>query len=201
MPERLQRVAGKLAERHQIKIRPLDLKQFKAEVARVRMLYNAAWDANWGNIPMTDAEFDDLAKQLKPVVVPELVLFAEVRGELAGFALALPDLNVALRHMHGSLFPSAGRRRCGTAGRSTPRGSSRWACCRSFVSPARRSCCTWRSTRTRRRAALRTAKHRGSSRTTSSCARRSRTSAATRTRPTDSTTRRSGHRPPADLRS
>ena len=105
VPERLARVAGRLAERHQIKIRPLDLKQFKAEVARVRMLYNAAWDANWGNIPMTDAEFDDLAKQLKPVVVPELVLFAEVRGELAGFALALPDLNVALRHMNGRLFP------------------------------------------------------------------------------------------------
>jgi GNAT superfamily N-acetyltransferase len=69
------------------------------------MLYNAAWEANWGNIPMTDAEFDDLAKQLKPVVVPELVLFAEVRGELAGFALALPDLNAALRHMNGRLLP------------------------------------------------------------------------------------------------
>ena len=105
VPERLTRISERLAARHQIKIRNLDMKQFAAEVDRVRMLYNTAWDANWGNIPMTDAEFDDLAKQLKPVVVPELVLFAEVRGELAGFALALPDMNVALRHMNGRLLP------------------------------------------------------------------------------------------------
>src|SRR6202035_4044906 len=60
---------------------------------------------NWGNVPMTDAEFADLAKQLKPVVAPALVLFAEVRGQLAGFALALPNLHVALRHMNGRLLP------------------------------------------------------------------------------------------------
>jgi GNAT superfamily N-acetyltransferase len=105
LPDRLARIGDRLAARNQITIRTLDMKQFTAEVDRVRMLYNAAWEANWGNIPMTDAEFDDLAKQLKPVVRPELVLFAEVRGELAGFALALPDLNVALRHMNGHLLP------------------------------------------------------------------------------------------------
>jgi GNAT superfamily N-acetyltransferase len=54
---------------------------------------------------MTDAEFSHMAKQFKPVAVPEMVLFAYVRGELAGFALALPDLNVALRHMNGRLLP------------------------------------------------------------------------------------------------
>jgi GNAT superfamily N-acetyltransferase len=46
-----------------------------------------------------------MAKQLKPVVEPKLVVFAEVDGELAGFGLALPDFNVALKHMKGSLFP------------------------------------------------------------------------------------------------
>jgi GNAT superfamily N-acetyltransferase len=105
LPERLVRVEARLAARHQITIRTLDMKQFTKEVERVRTLYNAAWSANWGNVPMTDAEFDDLAKQLKPVVMPDLVQFASVRGELAGFALALPDLNVALRHMNGRLLP------------------------------------------------------------------------------------------------
>ena len=77
-------MADALAERHEIMIRALNMKHFEAEVARIRCLYNAAWEANWGNIPMTDAEFTHMAKQLKPVVVPELVLFAEVRGKLAG---------------------------------------------------------------------------------------------------------------------
>ena len=81
------------------------MKDFNAEVGRIRELYNKGWEANWGNVPMTDAEFAHMAKQLKPVAVPEMVLFAYVRGTLAGFALALPDLNVALRHMNGRLLP------------------------------------------------------------------------------------------------
>src|SRR5581483_2155257 len=105
VPERIARVADRLAQRHQITVRPLNMKDFDADVERIRTLYNAGWEANWGNVPMTDAEFAHLAKQLKPVAVPDLVVFAYVRGELAGFALALPDLNVALKHMKGRLLP------------------------------------------------------------------------------------------------
>ncbi len=105
VPERVSRLADALAVRHQITIRPLDMKDFNAEVGRIRELYNKGWEANWGNVPMSDAEFAHMAKQLKPVAVPEMVLFAYVRGTLAGFALALPDLNVALRHMNGRLLP------------------------------------------------------------------------------------------------
>lgn len=55
---------------------------------------------------MTEAEIDHLAKDLKPVIVPELVVFAEREGELIGFAVALPDLNVALKtNPSGRLFP------------------------------------------------------------------------------------------------
>jgi GNAT superfamily N-acetyltransferase len=104
-PERVTRMAEALAARHQITIRTLDMKDFDAEVGRIRELYNKGWEANWGNVPMSDAEFAHMAKQLKPVAVPEMVLFAYVRGTLAGFTLALPDLNVALRHMGGRLLP------------------------------------------------------------------------------------------------
>ena len=34
-----------------------------------------------------------------------MIVFADIGGELAGFGLALPDLNVALKKMNGSLFP------------------------------------------------------------------------------------------------
>lgn len=105
IPERVERLAGTLAARHEITLRMLDMKRFDEEVERIRALYNEGWEANWGNVPMTDAEFKHMAKQLKPVAVPELVVFAYVRGKLAGFALALPDLNVALRHMNGRLLP------------------------------------------------------------------------------------------------
>ena len=103
--ERLMRVADKLRERYKVRLRTLDKKNFWNDVALVRRIYNEAWQNNWGHIPMTEAELDYMAKQLKPVVEPALVVFAEVDGELAGFGLALPDLNVALKQMNGSLFP------------------------------------------------------------------------------------------------
>ncbi len=103
--ERLLRMAGKLQRRYGVSIRTLDKKNFWNEVALVRKVYNEAWQDNWGHIPMTEAELDYMARQLKPVVNPDLVVFAEVEGELAGFGLALPDLNVVLKKMNGSLFP------------------------------------------------------------------------------------------------
>jgi len=69
-------------------------------------MYNSAWERNWGFVPMTDDEIDHLAKQLKPVVVPELVVFAERDGKTIGFAAAVPDFNIALkRNPSGRLFP------------------------------------------------------------------------------------------------
>ena len=105
-PERFLRVARRVAERAGITLRPLDKKRFAAEVELVKALYNKAWEKNWGFVPLTNAEIDHLAKQLKPIVVPDLVVFAERRGEVIGFGVALPDFNVALLHNRsGRLFP------------------------------------------------------------------------------------------------
>jgi GNAT superfamily N-acetyltransferase len=106
IPERLVRGAQLVAERKGIALRPLDMKRFGVEVELVKRLYNQVWEKNWGFVPLSDAEIDHLAKQLKPVVVPDLVCFAEARGETIGFAASLPDLNVALkRNPSGRLFP------------------------------------------------------------------------------------------------
>jgi GNAT superfamily N-acetyltransferase len=106
LPERLVRGAKLIAERKNITLRKIDMKEFDAEVDRLKLVYNSAWEKNWGFVPMTDAEIDHLAKELKPVVVPELVVFAECKGQIIGFAVALPDLNVALKtNPSGRLFP------------------------------------------------------------------------------------------------
>jgi hypothetical protein len=104
--EKLKRVSEIVKKREGISFRTLDMKNFKKEVALIRDLYNKAWQYNWGAVPMTDAEFDALAKDLKPVVVPELVIIAEYKGEPIGFSLSLPDLNIALKHnRNGYLLP------------------------------------------------------------------------------------------------
>jgi GNAT superfamily N-acetyltransferase len=105
-PERVARAADVLAKRKGITLRPFNMKRFKEEVELIKKLYNDAWEKNWGFVAMTDAEIDHLAKQLKPVVIPDLIVFAEKDGQTVGFAVALPDMNVALKkNPSGRLFP------------------------------------------------------------------------------------------------
>ncbi len=106
VPERLTRAVQLIGERQGVTLRALDMRQFTAEVERVKELYNAAWEKNWGFVPMTEHEIDHLARQFRPVVVPDLVPMAEKDGQVIGFALALPDLNQVFRtNRNGRLLP------------------------------------------------------------------------------------------------
>ena len=107
-PASLDRLA-KLAERTSrreldLVCRPADLKRFDAEAARIRDIYNSAWADNWGFVPASDAEFAALAKELRPLVDPDLVRVAFVGDDPAGFLLALPDVNPALAALDGSMW-------------------------------------------------------------------------------------------------
>jgi GNAT superfamily N-acetyltransferase len=104
-PERLTRLADRIEKSVNVRVRSLDKSRFREEVEKVREVYNSAWEKNWGFVPMTPAEIDHMAKELKPVFDPELILFAEVDGKPIGFAMALPDLNQALKKANGHLYP------------------------------------------------------------------------------------------------
>jgi GNAT superfamily N-acetyltransferase len=106
VPERLARATELIRQRQGITLRSLNMKDFQGDVERIKELYNAAWEKNWGFVPMTEHEIDHLAEQFKPVVIPDLVPIAEKDGKLIGFGIALPDLNVIFRrHRSGRLFP------------------------------------------------------------------------------------------------
>ncbi len=99
------RVGEKVLKDENIRIRSINMKKFGEEVEIIKAIYNDAWSANWGFVPMTDEEFEHLAKDLKPVVDPRVVLIAEKNGEPAAFSLALPDFNQALKKINGRLLP------------------------------------------------------------------------------------------------
>lgn len=96
-PQRLVEGARRMAERFGITLRGLNMKRFWDDVRLVKEVYARAWENNWGHIPMTDEEVMHMARALKPVVVPELVVFAFRDSELIGMAIAIPDYNVVLR--------------------------------------------------------------------------------------------------------
>ncbi|QRK06493.1 N-acetyltransferase [Archangium violaceum] len=102
-PEKVARIAEKIRQREGVTVRPVNMKDFDAEVARVKAMYNMAWEKNWGFVPMTEGEFDHLARDLKQMVRPELALIAEVKGEPVGFGLTIPDANEAIKAANGRL--------------------------------------------------------------------------------------------------
>jgi len=99
-PEKLRRVTEKAMQHRQITIRKIDMKHFEEEVDRVKAIYNSAWARNWGFVPMTEAEFEHLAKGLKMVLDPDLIFIVEAKGEPVGFGLTIPDVNEPLRRAY-----------------------------------------------------------------------------------------------------
>ena len=74
--------------------------------ARFLEVYNAAWEHNWGFVPLTEEEVRHYAKDLKPVLDENWAMIAETRdGEVVGAALTLPDFNQVLAHLNGRLLP------------------------------------------------------------------------------------------------
>jgi GNAT superfamily N-acetyltransferase len=104
-PDRITRLAERVARRNDITVRSLDVKAFDRDLAIIQRIYREAWQDNWGFVPPTDAEIRQLAVELRPILDPQIVLFAERAGEAVGCAVAIPDVNQVLKRMGGRLFP------------------------------------------------------------------------------------------------
>lgn len=103
--ERLGRLADGVRRREkELAVRLMRKRTLEAELAKVKEVYNAAWEQNWGFVPMTDAEMSFMAKRLRPVMVEEWSLIAEVGGKPVAFMLSLPDMNEAIQPLRGRLL-------------------------------------------------------------------------------------------------
>ena len=103
--DRLTRIGKKVTARNPgITLRPILRKTLDQDIARVKEIYNAAWEDNWGFVPMTDAEVDFMAERLKPLLMEGLIWLAEAGPEPVAFLLAMPDYNVALKPLAGRLL-------------------------------------------------------------------------------------------------
>lgn len=88
-----------------IVIRRVDKSRFADEAAIILGILNDAWSDNWGFVPLTQPEIDDVGKKLKPIVYEDLIRIAEIDGEPVAFMITLPDLNEPLKPLKGNLLP------------------------------------------------------------------------------------------------
>lgn len=105
VPERVARLAAKVAARRGITIRDMRFDDWDAEVLRSLEIYNDAWEKNWGFVPVGREEYLHIAKDIKMVIEPGLPIIAEVKGEPVAFVMTLLDVNPVLKKLDGRLFP------------------------------------------------------------------------------------------------
>ncbi len=106
VPERILRLTDAVQKRYNVRIRQLNMKRYDEEVKIVIELANSTIIDNWGYSPVTEAEVRAMARDMKPVIQPKGVLFAEdAHGRPIGFAITLPDVNTLLKGLNGRLLP------------------------------------------------------------------------------------------------
>jgi GNAT superfamily N-acetyltransferase len=98
-------VADKVESEHGITVRNMRKRDLEAEMKRFMEVYNAAWERNWGFVPITDEEAAFHAKILNQVIDERWTFLAERDGEVLGAAFTLPDINQVTKKMNGRLLP------------------------------------------------------------------------------------------------
>jgi len=101
---RLRKLAGALKKRpEKVSLREINLRDIAGEATSIRAIYNQAWSKNWGFVPFSEKEFAYMTKEMKPLLLPDLVWLAEIGSEPVGFILCVPDINAALKKINGRL--------------------------------------------------------------------------------------------------
>lgn len=80
--------------------------ELKTEIDTLIDIQDDAWRHNWSHVSMTKAEAAQLRNELKLIIDPAIAIVVEVEGEPVGMAIAIPNLNEAIRDFEGSISPA-----------------------------------------------------------------------------------------------
>jgi len=106
IPDRILESTDAVARRYGLTMRAIDFSSYDKEVELFAKLSLETLKDNWGISPISAEEIAALARDLRPVLSEECVLFARnEEGRDVGFALTIPDVNVILKKTKGRMIP------------------------------------------------------------------------------------------------
>ena len=82
MDKKIEFIAREVVSRFDIKFRGAEKSRFAEDVMMFLDIYNRSMAGSWGFAPLSDAEITHLGKELRWLIVPELVSIAEIPGRL-----------------------------------------------------------------------------------------------------------------------
>lgn len=86
-----------------LSVRRLDMSRLRRDIDLIVDIFNDGWARNWGAVPMSTAEIDEMAKNLKLLLRPEAAAFVMLDGVEQAMMVALPDVNALTRDFDGRL--------------------------------------------------------------------------------------------------
>lgn len=104
-PPLIARIVASGERNPRITVRQVDKSRWEAEIETVLAILNDAWSDNWGFVPFTPEEIAYAGRKMKPIILPELNMIAELDGKPVAFMMTLPDINGVLARIGGKLFP------------------------------------------------------------------------------------------------
>lgn len=103
---RLKKITDKILLNKDVSFRKVNMKNYLSELETINTIFNKALTQNWGFVPSSMEEVLFTADALKMIADPEIILFALYQGSVVGCSISIPDVNQALKHINGKLFPT-----------------------------------------------------------------------------------------------
>jgi hypothetical protein len=101
--EGMERLHAEIMRRQSVKIETYSPKELDRRADEVFQFFNTAWEPNWGHVPLTRRQFDEMLEMVRPCLRPEMAFVVLDQDRLVGFAIGLPDLNLLIQKFNGRL--------------------------------------------------------------------------------------------------
>ncbi|MFU2209805.1 hypothetical protein [Solidesulfovibrio sp. C21] len=98
---KLAKLRDSILKRQKCTIQPIKRKEFAKRGPQIKELFNDIWSKNWGHIPLTDRQYEDIFVTLQPLVRPDLETMILDGDDVVAFAVVSPDMNRSVKRFNG----------------------------------------------------------------------------------------------------
>jgi hypothetical protein len=105
LPARIDGILARADRSAGLSLRPFAMNRYQEEVRTLVDIFNDAWSANWGFVPLSPPEVDALIAEMRPFFKGQYGRFAMLHDEPVGFMVEIPDLNDVIASFGGRLAP------------------------------------------------------------------------------------------------